>query len=275
MTNAMGRLMVYMIGVLAQFEREQISERTITGMMEKAQQGYYPHGNKAPYGYRKDKNHKLSIVPGEVKIIKEAFDLYVKQELSEYSVSDLVYKKYGKKLSAKNLRNFLNKNIHFGIVIVGGVEYKVVKPIFNLADKKALEKRRKLNEFSKKDYKYRNKVYINGTRALHSTTIKRTKKGETREYPYYLKKGVGYINEEEITKVISKKYATLINQNTSDSHSKIHLITKALVDGDITKKKFDVEYERLIKLISKQNEITRINITINNKVIEEIQVEIT
>ncbi len=50
LSTAFGRMFVYIIGIFAQFEREQISERTLAGMMEKANQGQYPYNN-IPFGF--------------------------------------------------------------------------------------------------------------------------------------------------------------------------------------------------------------------------------
>lgn len=152
MTSPMGRMMVYMFGVMAQFEREQISERTVNGMREKVMQGYYPHGNKPPYGYRKNVEHKLYIIEHEARVIKEAMELYAYENLSEYHVSEHIKNKYDKLMSAKNLRNYLLKPIHFGQAVVAGKSYPVVEPIFYEEDRAMLEKRKILNAYTKKEY---------------------------------------------------------------------------------------------------------------------------
>ena len=50
-----GRLMRNMLGSFAEFERDQIRDRTMSGLIEVAKQGYWA-GGPPPYGFRLDKN---------------------------------------------------------------------------------------------------------------------------------------------------------------------------------------------------------------------------
>lgn len=69
--SAHGRFFVYLLGCLAQLEREEISERTKRGIDESAVEGNYPY-SRPPFGYKKiDKK----LIPDETKAsaIKEIF----------------------------------------------------------------------------------------------------------------------------------------------------------------------------------------------------------
>lgn len=154
MSTPIGRMQANMIGALAQFEREQISIRTIDGLQEKASQGQYPMGNKVPYGYRKDKEHRLYIVEEEVEVIKALLKYYAYDNLSEYIASELVNEKYHKYFSPKNVRAYLSKDIFKGTVVVGGKEFNIVEPIFSTEDLLALERRRELHIYTRQEYKF-------------------------------------------------------------------------------------------------------------------------
>src|SRR5919108_1345092 len=83
-----GRMMVQMLGVFAEFEREMIVERTKMGLAKKAALGEWT-GGIAPYGYSYDVDRKL-LVPNddEAANVRRIFDLYVRQQLGTQSVSD-------------------------------------------------------------------------------------------------------------------------------------------------------------------------------------------
>lgn len=59
-STAAGRMMIQMLGVFAEFEREMIVERTKMGLAKKASKGEWT-GGKPPYGYSYDIDQKLLI----------------------------------------------------------------------------------------------------------------------------------------------------------------------------------------------------------------------
>ena len=73
--TAMGRFVMDIIQRIAQLESEQIGERTYVAMKQRAKTsiGEY-NGHLRPYGYTV-KDHKLVAVPGELSIVKKAFEL--------------------------------------------------------------------------------------------------------------------------------------------------------------------------------------------------------
>lgn len=67
--------------VLAKNFIDNLSEETAKGMMEKAQQGYWP--SAAPYGYLNNKQEKtIEINPATAPFVKRAFELYATGEFS-------------------------------------------------------------------------------------------------------------------------------------------------------------------------------------------------
>jgi site-specific DNA recombinase len=72
-TTAQGKLLINIFASLAQFEREQLSERVSMGMEKKVKLGLWK-GGMAPYGYRVV-NKKLEIENNEVEVVNKIFHL--------------------------------------------------------------------------------------------------------------------------------------------------------------------------------------------------------
>ena len=91
-----GRMLVFMLGVFAQFERDLIIERVVGGMERKAASGKWTLG-AAPYGYRIDPDeHILLPHDDEAVIVKEVFRLYTYRRLGTRAIA--------KHLNAQGLR---------------------------------------------------------------------------------------------------------------------------------------------------------------------------
>lgn len=70
-------MLVQLLGVFAEFERETIIDRVINGMTAKARKGKWPGGTR-PYGYYVDREtQKLVIHDTEAPILREIVRLYV------------------------------------------------------------------------------------------------------------------------------------------------------------------------------------------------------
>lgn len=90
--TSMGRLTLNILLSFAQFEREIIGERTRDKMAAARKKGQWMGGRPA-LGYNLDKeNHKIVINEVEAKIIREMFNLYIK-ERSVLSVAKILNKK--------------------------------------------------------------------------------------------------------------------------------------------------------------------------------------
>ncbi len=69
------KLMIHLFSSFAQYERDLIRERMMTGKIEKARRGLVPAGRSA-YGYRY-KNGTFEIIEEEAKIVKLIFEKYI------------------------------------------------------------------------------------------------------------------------------------------------------------------------------------------------------
>ena len=76
-TTAQGKMLITIIMVLAQFEREQDSERTSEAAAARAERGLWNGGRLL--GYDTDPNHKSILIPNveEVVVFNFAFDKYL------------------------------------------------------------------------------------------------------------------------------------------------------------------------------------------------------
>ncbi len=81
-----GRMLVQMLGVFAEFERETIIDRVIGGMERQAAKGQWGTG-ACPYGYTRDPQGHLSIHEPEAAVVREIFRLYTRGRLGTRAVA--------------------------------------------------------------------------------------------------------------------------------------------------------------------------------------------
>ncbi|MBT2696388.1 recombinase family protein [Bacillus sp. ISL-40] len=74
-TTAQGKLLINIFASLAQFEREQLAERTYMGMARKHEEGSR-NGGRAPFGYYLDDQGKLAIDEVEAKWVRWMFEAF-------------------------------------------------------------------------------------------------------------------------------------------------------------------------------------------------------
>jgi site-specific DNA recombinase len=87
-SSAAGRLFVQMLGAFAEFEREVIIDRVISGMERKAANGQWTHGPR-PYGYQADPStHRLIPHPDEQHVVREIFHRYAVTRAGTRAIAD-------------------------------------------------------------------------------------------------------------------------------------------------------------------------------------------
>ena len=74
-STSMGKMMITILGAVAEMERENILAQTMLGREEKAKQGGW-NGGFAPYGYELA-DGKLNIKEDEADVVKLVFDQFV------------------------------------------------------------------------------------------------------------------------------------------------------------------------------------------------------
>ncbi|GAA4715004.1 hypothetical protein Prum_039210 [Phytohabitans rumicis] len=86
-STPIGRMLVQLLGVFAEFERETIIDRVINGMSTKAGKGKWPGGTR-PYGYHVDRDtQKLVPHPEEAPILRDIYRLYTQERLGTRAIA--------------------------------------------------------------------------------------------------------------------------------------------------------------------------------------------
>jgi len=121
-SSATGRMFIKIIGIFAEFERENLIERVKVGLERKVKEGYSLCCHTASYGYVRKKGERLQhILPDEAKIVRHVFDLYINQGYSITKISHHlnameVKTKLNKIWDTKAIRNMLENSNYIGKV---------------------------------------------------------------------------------------------------------------------------------------------------------------
>lgn len=235
-TSSTGRMVLYILGVFAQFEREMIRERTIIGVQGAINKGHY--GGPIPLGYKKDKESKLFLIDEETApVVKEVFDLCLKGKT--YSqISSIMKEKYGymnynrrnkntgevytvqKSWTDSTISTILNNKVYYGIwehkkkkkdiesnEKSGFIPPIITKEVFDECQE--CIRRNARNYYRNKQYLFLQKIVCPKCGCIMACAG--TKKPNGKEYLYYrCKECKTYINEELIEKVLVQKMTTLL-----------------------------------------------------------------
>lgn len=99
--TATGRMFLKILGIFAEFERENLIERVRSGFEGKASEGYTNVRTIPSYGYDRKKGDKiLSINEEEAKIVQYIFNCFVEEYKNEYRIA--------KELNAKQIKTKTN-----------------------------------------------------------------------------------------------------------------------------------------------------------------------
>ncbi len=122
-----GRLFIKMIGIFAEFERENIAERVRLGLERKVREGYSIASKNISYGYVKNNNSKLlSINQFESYVVKKIFYLF----LNGYSYTKIANYLNRYNIKTKNGNIWNSRNIKLILInpnYIGKVRYGINK----------------------------------------------------------------------------------------------------------------------------------------------------
>ena len=86
--TASGRMFLKIIGIFAEFERENIAERITLGCEKKVKEGYTLANFTTSYGYDKDKGEKIQTInPEEAEIVREIYAMYNQGNMSHNGIA--------------------------------------------------------------------------------------------------------------------------------------------------------------------------------------------
>ncbi|WP_245848703.1 recombinase family protein [Lentzea kentuckyensis] len=112
-------MLVQMLGMFAQFERDTIIDRVIAGMERKHAKGKWK-GGRRPFGYQVDKtNHTLVVDEHEAVIVRLIFGLYTKDRLGSRAIAKILNDRghrtsCGGKWSGYQVLRALNNRVYLG-----------------------------------------------------------------------------------------------------------------------------------------------------------------
>ena len=124
--SPMGRFFIYMIVLIAQWEWETISSRSIRGIEESARQGNYALPG-APVGYKRnpEDTHKLIVVEEEAAVVRRIFESVAYGQRAAKTVAAELNKEktLSKRWDEKKIQSIIGNKIYYGTFERFGVEY--------------------------------------------------------------------------------------------------------------------------------------------------------
>ena len=112
-----GRAVVGILSVFAQLERENIFERTRSGMQKRVELGYWPGGGNIPYGYDYDAEQGILVPNRDAETVRRVYELYL-QGYGQQAIADLCGLKY-----ERLVERILTRKTNAGVIVYNGEEY--------------------------------------------------------------------------------------------------------------------------------------------------------
>lgn len=113
-----GRAVIGILSVFAQLERENIFERTRSGMQKRVELGFWPGGGNVPFGYDYDRNQGVLVPNKDAETVRRIYDLYI-QGNSMQSIADICGLKY-----EKLVQQIIARKSNTGVITYNGMEYQ-------------------------------------------------------------------------------------------------------------------------------------------------------
>lgn len=257
--TAMGRFFMMIIILIAEWERETISERTRTRMHQAMQSGLYIFGNP-PFGF--DVVDK-KLVPNkyEIEIVTLIFNMYYFDKYSAYGISAYLSTLTGKQFTWNRVRKILSNKIYIGdyenknLYIENYIEPQISSDLFDRTQD-MLASRSDHDSFT---YLFRNVCFdTNGYRLKLSST---TKISSGITYLYYKDKANQLINQkyiedqvvDDINDFMNRKYKRLVMNRVRElkkhDHAALTLV-EMYRDGTISKRDYGIALRDCKKKIS-------------------------
>lgn len=206
LNTAMGRFNLNLMGIIAEWERETIRERTLDGLIESARKGNFPVG-RAPYGFYK-KDNKLYIDTNLKKIVQKIFSDYSNFKNIDVIIEwlqavDPMKRFWNRKKVYKIIKNPLYKGTfaYYGVIIE-----KYITPLISEELWEKVNSFRSFRKKRKENYLFYNLIYHPHCSSNPLTHVSGTSHTKQKYYYYYC--SVCKKNESEINllKLFRKAY---------------------------------------------------------------------
>lgn len=231
-STAIGRMMMNIVVMIAEWEEDTISERTITGLTEGAEQGYYIKGNKPIFGYDRitvNDHSLLKVNEEQSRIIHKCKD-FLKSGYSMYMIKTVINDDpymvdHNLSLCENQINNILKSKLMIGVMEHQGKEYKlkIKKTVFSKEEyKEVLQLLSERAKESKYNYLYGSKIRsIKGNVSVKKSTVK-----PNGPILYYFDpKTKNRINEKYITESVIEHF--------KDNQTLYRAIRKKTYDNDM------------------------------------------
>ena len=122
-----GRMFLKIIGIFAEFERENLVSRLKLGFERKVKEGYTLANYSISYGYSKEAGQKVqTIQPDEAKIVRDIFSMYVEKNYSLSGIARTLNKrKIPTKRNGKTWDTTTIKGLLMNPTYIGKVRYAI------------------------------------------------------------------------------------------------------------------------------------------------------
>ena len=122
--SSTGRMFIKIIGIFAEFERENIVERVKLGLERKVREGYTIASKNISFGYNKEIGKRIQIINQyEAYVVRKIYYMFINGEsytnISKYLNKFNIRTKTGKKWTSKTIKLILSNKNYIGFVRYG------------------------------------------------------------------------------------------------------------------------------------------------------------
>jgi len=201
-STASGRMFIKIIGIFAEFERENISERSRVGFERKAREGYSGGARFSSYGYDRAKGQKVQTINEyEAENVRMIFDMFVNQSMSYNGIAKSLNLR---EIPTKGNKYWTSANVR-GVLLncnyIGNVRYCMHEP------KRNFETEGKHEAIISEELYNEAQAIIEKNKRI-TPTKKPTEKNFLAGFLFCVKCGERLIPHRNISKYKGKPYAT-------------------------------------------------------------------
>jgi len=253
-----GRMFLKIIGIFAEFERENLTMRSRLGRERKVKEGYTLASWSVSYGYTREKGQKVQIIQAdEAEVVREIFSMYLDKNASMNEIARVLNKR---KIPTKLLGQWCSSTIRqilLNPTYIGKVRY-------SLADENRYFEANGHHEPIISDETF--ELVLEKINNIPNKSRTKT----PREESYFC--GVLYCDrcKEKFTTHNYRANSSEINYNTSYRcrSKKSNSIIKC-ISPDISHKKLEIAFCDYIQHINDISEIENLEVEVNNKAEEQ------
>jgi site-specific DNA recombinase len=120
--SATGRMFLKIVGIFAEFERENLAERVRLAFERKVKEGYSLATYRQSYGYNREKGNNIQLVDnGESIVVQRIFDMYLNGDLNLCQIArtlnaENIPSKMGKRWMSTTIKQILKNPTYTGKV---------------------------------------------------------------------------------------------------------------------------------------------------------------